>query len=57
MPTHYTTLNLPHHAQTPQIRASYHRLALNIHPDKNLGSEAACDAFQRVSSPFSPLLS
>ena len=47
---HYTTLGISQLAKKHEIKAAYRRLALRLHPDKNLGSEAACAAFQRVGA-------
>lgn len=49
----YSILEVDSNATTAEITASYRRLALKYHPDKNPDDvEAATEAFQKVYFPF-----
>lgn len=46
---YYAILEVSQTATTTTIKASYHRLALEHHPDKNRGERKATEAFQKVN--------
>ena len=48
----YDILQIERQAQNSQIKEAYRRLALERHPDKNLGNPRAVAAFQKVCMPF-----
>jgi DnaJ-class molecular chaperone len=54
VPAHdyYATLEVSPKATNDEIKASYRRLALLHHPDKNAGSATATSKFQLVRKPL-----
>jgi len=46
---YYAVLEIPNTATAEHIRSSYRRLALSLHPDKDIKNRNATEAFQRVS--------
>lgn len=53
METHYSTLALNLGATISQIRSSYHRLALSLHPDKNFDGDD--EPFKRLVNAYEVL--
>ncbi|CAG7685634.1 unnamed protein product [Allacma fusca] len=47
--THYRTLGLEKTATPEEIKKSYRRLALQFHPDKNLGNPDAGEKFKEIN--------
>ncbi|KAL7905458.1 DnaJ domain-containing protein [Trichoderma velutinum] len=52
---YYDILNVPMWAETDDIRASYKRLALKHHPDKNTNNPDATAFFQTIQAAHSAL--
>lgn len=53
---YYKTLGVPHDAPEKDIKASYRKLALKWHPDRNPGNQAKAEAeFKRISKAYSVL--
>ena len=52
LPNHYATLGLDPGATTAQIRAAYHLLAKQHHPDVNPAAKDAADRIQRVNAAY-----
>ena len=46
--TFYDVLGIDRHAQKTEIKAAYHKLALERHPDKNHGTRSSVVDFQEV---------
>jgi curved DNA-binding protein CbpA len=51
----YETLELPRGASGDEIKASYRRLAMRWHPDRNAGSREAEDRFKAISEAYATL--
>jgi curved DNA-binding protein CbpA len=52
---HYATLGVDKAATLPEIRAAYHKLALQHHPDRNKGSAESEQKFREISSAYTVL--
>jgi DnaJ-domain-containing protein 1 len=48
----YAALGVPKTATAEEIKSSYRRLALRLHPDKNAGGEEAKRRFQEVALAY-----
>jgi molecular chaperone DnaJ len=55
MSDYYKLLNLPHDADTEQIKKAYRKLALEYHPDRNRGSKEAEERFKEVTQAYEVL--
>lgn len=51
----YASLGLEKSASQAEIKKAYHRIALQLHPDKNPGDESAKEKFQTLQHVFSVL--
>jgi curved DNA-binding protein CbpA len=52
----YETLNVNPDATFSEIKKSYYTLAVEVHPDKNINSPEAVDAFQRLKDAYDTLI-
>jgi DnaJ-class molecular chaperone len=55
MQNHYTVLEVPYTATSQEIKASYRKLALQWHPDRNGDNPGAKERFQQINSAFEVL--
>ncbi|KAH9601687.1 DnaJ domain [Trypanosoma melophagium] len=53
---YYDVLKLTKTASEAQIRRSYYKLAVQLHPDKNSGNTEAADAFRVVANAYNVLM-
>jgi curved DNA-binding protein len=53
--THYSTLNVKSDATPEEIKASYRRLAMKYHPDKNNGNKESEEKFKALQEAYSTL--
>uniref|UniRef100_A0A0G4H6V0 J domain-containing protein n=1 Tax=Chromera velia CCMP2878 TaxID=1169474 RepID=A0A0G4H6V0_9ALVE len=51
----HDVLGVSAEASWEEVRSAYRRLALQLHPDKNVGNPAAADKFMRVKSAYERL--
>lgn len=51
----YTVLGVPRSADAAEIKASYRKLALRYHPDRNPGDAAAEERFKEISEAYATL--
>lgn len=49
MTDYYDLLGVPRNATSDEIRSSFRKLSLEVHPDRNGGDEASSDAFKELS--------
>ena len=49
---YYEILNVEQTASTDEISVAYRRMAIQYHPDKNPGDEAAIDRFKEAAKAF-----
>ncbi|ORC92281.1 chaperone DnaJ protein [Trypanosoma theileri] len=54
--SYYEVLGLTKTASEKQIRQSYYKLAVQLHPDKNSDNEKAADAFRVVANAYNVLM-
>uniref|UniRef100_A0A8D0UA91 J domain-containing protein n=1 Tax=Sus scrofa TaxID=9823 RepID=A0A8D0UA91_PIG len=53
MANYYKVLGVPQNASSSDIKKAYHKLALQVHSDKNPGDqEAAEEKFKQMAVPF-----
>jgi curved DNA-binding protein CbpA len=55
MEDYYQVLELPRGSSAEEIKASYRRLAMKWHPDRNAGSREAEERFKAISEAYSVL--
>ena len=51
----YETLGVDRKASDSDIKKAYRKLAMRLHPDKNVGDESAKERFQHVSAAYQVL--
>jgi curved DNA-binding protein CbpA len=49
---YYQILGVSHTADQPQIRAAYKRLAMQYHPDRNMGDRGAEEMFKKINEAY-----
>lgn len=52
MSDYYHLLGVSHSADQAQIRAAYKRLAMQYHPDRNMGDRVAEETFKRINEAY-----
>jgi curved DNA-binding protein CbpA len=52
MKNHYQTLGINSDASQAEIKASYRKLALKFHPDKNQGDLSSADRFAEIQQAY-----
>jgi hypothetical protein len=55
-PNHYALLGVPRSASAIEIKRAYKRQSLELHPDKNPGSETALDDFATLKNAYDVLM-
>ncbi len=53
----FSLLGVPHHADIPQVRRAFRRLALRYHPDRNPGDPQAATRFKEIAQAYRQVLS
>jgi len=51
----YDLLGVPPDATEAQVKKAYYKLALKLHPDKNVGDQSAASKFQKVGEAYQVL--